>query len=99
MFPRRLPSRPGLSSSPKPRLPPDVQGGAGPYPRVMPGRLAITSRSLRAGKTKGRTSMHRSALITGASRGLGRTVAGFLAAQGYSLLLTARGEEDLTAAA
>jgi NAD(P)-dependent dehydrogenase (short-subunit alcohol dehydrogenase family) len=39
--------------------------------------------------------MNRTAIITGASRGLGRTVAEFLAAQGYSLILTARGEEDL----
>ena len=43
--------------------------------------------------------MNRTALITGASRGLGRTVAEFLAAQGYGLVITARGEEDLQAAA
>jgi NAD(P)-dependent dehydrogenase (short-subunit alcohol dehydrogenase family) len=43
--------------------------------------------------------MNRTALITGASRGLGRTVAEFLAAQGYGLVLTARGEEDLQMAA
>jgi len=43
--------------------------------------------------------MQRSALITGASRGLGRTVAGFLAAQGYALAITARGGRDLAAAA
>jgi NAD(P)-dependent dehydrogenase (short-subunit alcohol dehydrogenase family) len=43
--------------------------------------------------------MNRTALITGASRGLGRTVAEFLAAQGYGLVLTARGEEDLQVAA
>ena len=34
-------------------------------------------------------------LITGASRGLGQTLASFLAAQGHSLILTARGEEGL----
>jgi len=43
--------------------------------------------------------MNRTALITGGSQGLGRAVAGFLAAQGYGLLITARGEEDLDAAA
>lgn len=43
--------------------------------------------------------MHRTAIITGASRGLGRTVADFLAAQGYDLVITSRGEEDLEAAA
>jgi len=42
--------------------------------------------------------MDRTALITGASRGLGRTVAGFLAAQGYGLIFTARGAEELAAA-
>lgn len=36
------------------------------------------------------------ALITGASRGLGETLAGFLAGQGYDLILTARGAEALT---
>lgn len=44
-------------------------------------------------------TQHRTALITGASRGLGRTLAGFLAAQGYELVITARGENDLAAAA
>jgi NAD(P)-dependent dehydrogenase (short-subunit alcohol dehydrogenase family) len=43
--------------------------------------------------------MNRTALITGGSRGLGRTVAGFLAAQGYGLVITARGEADLETAA
>lgn len=41
--------------------------------------------------------MNRVALITGASRGLGKTVAGFLAAHGYDLILTARGAETLQA--
>ena len=43
--------------------------------------------------------MNRVALITGASRGLGKTVAGFLAAQGYDLILTARGAAPLLATA
>ena len=43
--------------------------------------------------------MNRTALITGGSQGLGRAVASFLAAQGYGLLITARGEKDLDAAA
>lgn len=43
--------------------------------------------------------MQRTALVTGASRGLGRTVAAFLAAQGYDLVVTARGEAALDAAA
>ncbi len=43
--------------------------------------------------------MNRIALITGGSRGLGRTVADFLAAQGYGLVITSRGEEELEGAA
>lgn len=39
------------------------------------------------------------ALITGASRGLGKTLAQFLAAQGTDLILTARGNEALAEAA
>src|SRR2546427_4321621 len=38
------------------------------------------------------------ALITGASRGLGRVLAGFLAGQGYALVVTARGEGELATA-
>jgi NAD(P)-dependent dehydrogenase (short-subunit alcohol dehydrogenase family) len=43
--------------------------------------------------------MNRTALITGGSQGLGRAVAGFLAAQGYGLLITARGKDALDTAA
>jgi NAD(P)-dependent dehydrogenase (short-subunit alcohol dehydrogenase family) len=43
--------------------------------------------------------MNCTALITGGSQGLGRTVADFLAAQGYGLVITSRGEEALAAAA
>src|SRR2546421_12276993 len=39
------------------------------------------------------------ALVTGASRGLGRVLAGFLAKQGYALIAMARNETDLQAAA
>ncbi|HYY48739.1 MAG TPA: SDR family oxidoreductase [Thermoplasmata archaeon] len=39
------------------------------------------------------------AMITGASRGLGRVLAGFLAKQGYALIITARGEAPLQSAA
>jgi uncharacterized protein (TIGR02246 family) len=41
----------------------------------------------------------RVALITGASRGLGATLAAFLAGQGYNLILTARGAEALDSVA
>jgi NAD(P)-dependent dehydrogenase (short-subunit alcohol dehydrogenase family) len=41
----------------------------------------------------------RVAVITGASRGLGRVLAGFLAKQGYALIVTAREEAALRAAA
>jgi len=45
-----------------------------------------------------RTAVPRVALITGASRGLGRVLAGFLARQGYRLVVTSRGEAELYAA-
>lgn len=43
--------------------------------------------------------MQRVALITGASKGLGLTLASFLAGQGYTLIITARRNKDLDAAA
>jgi NAD(P)-dependent dehydrogenase (short-subunit alcohol dehydrogenase family) len=43
--------------------------------------------------------MNRTALITGGSRGLGRTVAEFLAGQKYDLILTARNEDELETSA
>ncbi len=43
--------------------------------------------------------MRRVALITGASRGLGASLAEFLARQGYGLITTARGRESLERAA
>jgi NAD(P)-dependent dehydrogenase (short-subunit alcohol dehydrogenase family) len=53
-------------------------------------------------KTKRRSPMasrtHRTALITGASRGLGLALAQALAARGWSLLLDARGADALEAA-
>ena len=42
--------------------------------------------------------MNRVAMITGASRGLGKTLASFLAAQGYALILSARHNAALEAA-
>ncbi len=43
--------------------------------------------------------MNKVALITGTSRGLGQTLATFLAGRGFSLMITARGDEALAATA
>jgi NAD(P)-dependent dehydrogenase (short-subunit alcohol dehydrogenase family) len=48
---------------------------------------------------KDATATPKIAVITGASHGLGRVVAGFVAKQGYSLVTMARGEADLSTAA
>ena len=48
---------------------------------------------------KSPSSPQKVALVTGASHGLGRVVAGFVAKQGYALITMARGEADLAAAA
>src|SRR5262245_37525487 len=48
---------------------------------------------------KGRCLMPKTALITGASRGLGAELAAFLAAQAYDLVLTARGPDELATVA
>src|SRR5262245_57547928 len=68
---------------------------------LVPISILIEDREGRQGRQgqKGRILMNRTALITGASRGLGRTVAGFLAAQKYDLVITARGKEDLESVA
>lgn len=47
----------------------------------------------------GSLSAEKVALITGASRGLGKVLTHFLAAGGYALILVARGEEELNATA
>ncbi|MFO7544561.1 MAG: SDR family oxidoreductase [Trueperaceae bacterium] len=41
------------------------------------------------------TDALRTAVVTGASKGLGRVLAGFLTAQGYRLVITARGAAEL----
>ena len=48
---------------------------------------------------KSKDRPNRVALITGASRGLGRVVAEFLASQGYGVIVNARGEKELDAQA
>src|SRR2546428_9033748 len=57
----------------------------------MPESFAGTAR-------KNGRPMKKVAVITGASRGLGRVLAGFLAKQAYGLVITARGERELEAA-
>src|SRR5437870_4554449 len=55
--------------------------------------MPSTTRSSRPSSSRDRV-----ALITGASRGLGRVLAGFLAGQGYALVVTARGKAELATA-
>jgi NAD(P)-dependent dehydrogenase (short-subunit alcohol dehydrogenase family) len=50
-------------------------------------------------KGPGGTAPRKVALVTGASRGLGLTLAHFLAGQGFALVLTARGAPELERAA
>ncbi len=51
-----------------------------------------------AGGARPQAAPAKVALITGASRGLGRVLAGFLAKQGFALVITARGEAELESA-
>jgi NAD(P)-dependent dehydrogenase (short-subunit alcohol dehydrogenase family) len=50
-------------------------------------------------KPKEAADMKRTALITGASKGLGRVIATYLARSGYDVILTARGQSELQAVA
>src|SRR5512132_1505664 len=68
-------------------LRPDVALGAAPY---------LRSRSTRR---KRALTMPKRALITGASRGLGLALARALVADGWELIIDARGERDLHKAA
>ena len=52
-----------------------------------------------AGGPATRYTKRKTALITGASRGLGRVLAAFLAKQGYALVIDARTEAELQSAA
>ncbi|HSS45040.1 MAG TPA: SDR family oxidoreductase [Thermoanaerobaculia bacterium] len=54
---------------------------------------------VKAGADRPLTGSTKAALITGAGRGLGRILAGFLAKQGFALVITSKTEADLLEAA
>lgn len=60
--------------------------------------MGIPMRSSTSELPNSRAATPKMALITGASRGLGRVLAGFLVKQGFGLVITARTERELASA-